>query len=68
MMRAKSRQRPIMIELEGQLIKSQAFASEADEPAAVSIRVREQGWLPYRVRFDEGQAAWIVSSLHLLRP
>jgi hypothetical protein len=56
-----------MIELEGQLIKSQVFASEADEPAEVSIRVREKGWLPYRVRFDEGQAAWIVSSFHMLR-
>jgi hypothetical protein len=63
-MRAKSRQRyPIMIELEGQVIKSQVFASEAEQPAEVSIRVREKGWVPYRVRFDESQAAWIVSSL-----
>ena len=67
-MRAKSRQRcPIMIELDGQVIKSQVFASETEQPVEVSIKVREKGWLPYRVRFDESQAAWIVSSLEQLR-
>jgi hypothetical protein len=41
LMRTNGRQRPIMIELDGQLIKSQVFASEAEQPAEVSIRVRE---------------------------
>jgi hypothetical protein len=62
-----NRKRPIMIELDGHLIKSHVLASEAEQPAEVSIKIREKGWLPYRVRFDESQAAWIVSSLYLLR-
>ena len=67
-MRAKRLRRcPVMIELEGKLIKSRIFACEAEQPAEVSIKIREMGWLPYRVRFDEGQPAWIVSSLHQLR-
>ena len=65
MMRLKGRRCPIIIDLEGQLIKSQIFASEAEPPVEVSIKVREKGWLPYRVRFDESQAVWIVSSLNL---
>jgi hypothetical protein len=64
MPRANKRQRPIMIEMDGQLLKSDVFASEAEQPVEVSIRIREKGWVPYRVRFDESQAAWIVSSLY----
>jgi hypothetical protein len=55
-----------MIELEGQLIKSRVFASEAEQPAEISIKVRERGWLPYRVRFDQSKPAWIVSSLDMV--
>ena len=62
MMRTKGRRCPVIIDLQGQLIKSQIFASEAEPPVEVSIKVRDKGWLPYRVRFDESQAAWIVSS------
>jgi hypothetical protein len=63
-MRAKIRQRcPILIELGGEVIKSEAFASDAEQPAEVAIKIREQGWSPYRVRFDDTKAAWIVSSL-----
>jgi hypothetical protein len=63
MLRANIRQRPIMIDLDGKLVHSQVFASAAEQPAEVSMRAREKGWLPYRVRFDESQAAWIVSRL-----
>ena len=65
MMRTKGRRCPIIIDLEGQLIKSQIFASKGEAPVEVSIKVREKGWLPYRVRFDESRAVWIVSSLNL---
>jgi hypothetical protein len=27
------------------------------------MRLREQGWSPYRVRFDDAQGAWIAASL-----
>jgi len=66
-MMGKKRQRTIMIELQGQLIKLRASASETERPADVSLKVREMGWLPYRVRFDESQTAWVVSSLDALR-
>jgi len=53
-----------MIELDGKLIKSHVFASEGEPPVEVSLRVRDKGWVPYRVRFDKSQAAWIVSTLY----
>jgi hypothetical protein len=63
-MRAKIRQRcPIFVELGREVIKSSEFASEVEQPADVALKIREKGWNPYRVRFDECRAAWIVSSL-----
>ena len=67
-MRAKVRQRcPVMIELHGEGIKSVVVASAAEHPADVAIKLREHGWSPYRVRFDETKAAWIVSTIDGLR-
>jgi hypothetical protein len=54
---------PVMVEVDGRAVKSPIVASVAEAPAQVSMRVRQEGWEPYRVRFDESQAAWIVSSL-----
>ena len=63
-MRAKNRRRcPVLVELGSDIIKSDIFASDAEQPAEVAIKLREKGWSPYRVRFDDTQAAWIVSSL-----
>ena len=39
---------------------------DAEQPADVAMKLRDKGWSPYRVRFDDGQAAWIVSSLDKL--
>ena len=54
---------PILIEFAGRVIKADISASPAEQPADVAIKLRERGWNPYRVRFDEAQAAWIVSNL-----
>ena len=36
---------------------SRLFASEAELPAAVSVKARENGWNPYRVRFSTGTSS-----------
>jgi len=61
-MRSKSRLRPVLIEVGAQTIKTPIVAPENGEPAQISLKVRDQGWAPYRVRFDASQAAWIVST------
>jgi hypothetical protein len=63
-MRTKIRRRcPILVEFAGQMIRSDLFASDAEKPADIAIKIRDKGWKPYRVRFDDGHSAWIVSSL-----
>lgn len=34
--------------------------AEASDAADVSMRLRERGWAPYRVRLDPEQGAWIA--------
>ena len=66
-MRAKSRLKcPILIEADGKMARSELFASDKDMPADITIKIRDVGWKPYRVRFDEAQIAWIVSALDWL--
>ena len=67
-MGTKVRLRPVLIELGGQVINTKIVAPDGEEPARVSMRARENGWSPYRVRFDENHAAWIVSSFETTNP
>ena len=60
--------RPVLIEHGRQIIKSQIVASDAEDPAQVSMRLRDKGWAPYKVRFDDGQSAWIVSTFDRFSP
>lgn len=67
-MRTKARLRPVLIDFGGQIIKTDIVAPDGAELAHVSMRARDNGWSPYRVRFDESLAAWIVSSFDRANP
>ena len=63
-MRAMRRRCPIFVELQGQVVKSDLFASVIEEPADISMRIRDVGLgIPFRVRFDNTRSAWVVSTL-----
>jgi hypothetical protein len=59
---------PILVDVDGRLIKSELFAPQAEQPVAISMMLREKGWMPIRVRFDEQQCAWIVRELRRSLP
>jgi len=67
-MRKLAHRCPVLIEVGGQIVKSEIVASSAEEPARVSMRIRDKGWAPYRVRFDAAQGAWIVSTFDGFNP
>src|SRR5262245_3812007 len=52
-MLTKKRRCPILVEANGQLVKSHLFASSVEQPADISMKIRDQGWKPFRVRFDD---------------
>jgi hypothetical protein len=62
-MHTKQRRCPILVETKGQMIKSDLFASDAEQPADISIKIRDRGWKPFRVRFDDSNSSWVVSTI-----
>ena len=63
-MRTKGRRCPILVEFEGRVVKSDLFAKDIDQPADVSMKIRDEGLgNPFRVRFDATNSAWVVSTL-----
>jgi len=67
-MRTKRRRRLILIELDGFVQNSDISASPFESAADISMKMREKGWAPYRVRFDHAKESWIVSSLDYSPP
>ena len=62
-MRTKIRRRcPILVEYNGRVEKSELFASDVEHPADISMKIRDRGWKPFRVRFDDSHSAWVVST------
>jgi hypothetical protein len=45
-MRTKGRRCPILVEFEGRVVKSDLFASDVEQPAEISMKIRD-------VRFGE---------------
>jgi len=63
-MRIKGRRCPILVESNGRVVKSDLFASDVEQPAEISMRIRDGGLgNPFRVRFDTTHSAWVVSTL-----
>jgi hypothetical protein len=62
-MYSRVRRCPVLVELDGSVLESGILALSSEQAVDVAMKLREKGWSPFRVRFDENQASWIVSSL-----
>jgi hypothetical protein len=52
---------PVLIESSSARVSADISAPLSMEPTDITLKIREQGWRPYRARFDECELAWIVS-------
>jgi hypothetical protein len=55
------RRYPVLIESSGSRKGAGFSASAGEEPSRITIKLRERGCAPYRVRFDAAAEAWVVS-------
>jgi hypothetical protein len=55
------RRYPVLIESAGARKRAGFNAPAGEQPFRITMKLRERGWNPYRVRFDAGEGAWIVS-------
>jgi hypothetical protein len=55
------RRYPVLIETAGARKRAGFSAAAGEEPPQITMKLREKGWTPYRVRFDAAAEAWVVS-------
>lgn len=55
------RRYPVLIESAGNRKRAGFSAAAGEQPFRITMKLREKGWNPYRVRFDASAEVWIVS-------
>ena len=60
----RRRRCPVLIEMNLQRLPAGIDAPSRAKPADVSLALRERGWTPYRIWFDEGEEAWIAAVIY----
>jgi len=63
----RRRECPVLIEMDQQeRLPAGIDAPSRAEPVEVSLALRDRGWTPYRIWFDEGEGAWIAAVIYRL--
>jgi hypothetical protein len=52
---------PVLIETAKGRRPAGFSASAAAERTEITFKIRERGWIPYKVRFDSADGVWIVA-------
>jgi hypothetical protein len=52
---------PVLVEASRSRVPAGFSVPMTEEPFRISLRIREQGMVPYKVRFDSNTQAWVVS-------
>ena len=55
------RRYPVLIETAGAPRRAGFSVPAGEQPFRITMKLREKGWMPYRVRFDAAAEAWMVS-------
>jgi hypothetical protein len=63
----RHRRRRVFIESPRGRVSAGFTVPETADAADVSIRLRERGWTPYRLRLDREQHAWIAVLIDWVR-
>jgi hypothetical protein len=63
----RPRRFPVWIDTSLGRLRAGISAAASEEPAVVSLKLRERGWFAYRVRFDAESNIWIASVMNTKR-
>lgn len=55
---------PVLIEMDLQRLLAGIDVPSRAKPAEVSLALRDRGWTPYRIWFDEVEGAWIAAVIY----
>ncbi len=51
---------PVLVDVNGRRVATGLRAVATEKPVVVALRLRERGWDPYKVSFDDAGGAWIA--------
>ncbi len=63
----RPRRFPVWVDIRLSRVRAGFSAAATEEPVVVSLKLREQGWFAYRVRFDAESNVWIASVMNKTR-
>ena len=63
----RQRRYPVLVDTPQGHFRAGFSAPEDEDRAGISLKVRDRGWLVYRVRFEPDQGAWVVSVMNTRR-
>ena len=58
---------PVFVDTKLGRLRAGFSASPAEEPAVVALKLRDRGWLAYRIRFEADKEAWVAGVLNTQR-
>jgi hypothetical protein len=50
---------PVLVEVNGRRVATGLRAVATEKPVMVALRLRDRGWDPYKVSFDDEAGEWI---------
>jgi hypothetical protein len=58
---------PVFVDTKLGRLRAGFSASPSEEPAVVALKLRDRGWLAYRIRFEAESEAWVAVVLNTQR-
>jgi hypothetical protein len=57
----RKRQCPVLVETYQGQFPAGLYAPPTAQPVEVALALREKGWAPYRIRFDQEADVWVAT-------
>jgi hypothetical protein len=49
---------PVLVEVNGRRVATGLRAAATEKPVVIALQLRDRGWDPYKISFDEDGGAW----------
>jgi len=58
---------PVFVDTRLGRMRAGFSAAPSEQPAVVALKLRDRGWIAYKVRFEADQEAWIAAVINSQR-
>jgi hypothetical protein len=58
---------PVFVDTKLGRVRAGFSASPSEEPTVVALKLRDRGWIAYKVRFEAADEAWVAAAVNSQR-